>query len=221
MPQGPRAAHPSGMGYLVCDPVLRTSYPRGRDGPCLCLRHLPCPDTGHSSIPDIVDHPGGSRGLAENEYGGAVGAPCPSTPQAGGRHTKDGYGLRTAGLPCPPLPGAPADGIQITVAFDRVAHDALKGQRDGDHPAGGTVHGLDEGGNGRASARHRRPYQCGPCQLHAGIKSGDKDKPHPPPTPFHNLQSRGSWCSSCSSCQPHRLHQKIRWRCQQSNGERT
>ena len=52
-----------------------------------------------------------------------------------------------------------------------------------DHPAYGTLHGLSEGGDGRASASNRRPHQRGPRRLHADIEAGDKYKPHPPTTP--------------------------------------
>ena len=53
----------------------------------------------------------------------------------------------------------------------------------GDHPAGGTLHGLSEGGDGRASSRYFCPHHRGPLRLHAVIEVGNKDKPCPPTTP--------------------------------------
>ena len=54
-------------------------------------------------------------------------------------HPKDREGLRTPGVPEPPLPGSPADGLPILISGDCMAYDARKSGRHGDDPAGGTV----------------------------------------------------------------------------------
>ena len=86
--------------------------------------------------------PGESHGPTYGRDGGDIGAPRPTTPQAGRRHTKAVECLRNAGFPCPSLPGAPAYGLQIPATFDRVAQDACEVPINRDHPACGTVHGL-------------------------------------------------------------------------------
>ena len=176
MTRGPRAAHPSALGHSVRDPVLHAAYPGGREGLRLRVIHPPWPSTSHGSLPDGLAHPGRNCGPADDGDGGAVGASCPSTPQASFGHLKAKEGLRTLDVPCPPLPGAPADGLPIPVSFDRVEHDSHEGQQDADDPAGGTVHGLTEGDNGRASAKHLRHHYRGPLQLHSDTEAGDKEK---------------------------------------------
>ena len=83
----------------------------------------------------------------------------PRAPQAGRGHPEVGEGLSTLGVPIPPLAGASTDGLPISVAFNRVAHGARKVQHNLYHPVDDTMHVMDEGGDGQASAGHCHTHQ--------------------------------------------------------------
>ena len=136
------------MGYSVCDPFISEADAEGRKGPRLCTGRLTGPVTRHSHHPAGVAHLNQGRGAAGGGYGSGVGMPRPRALQDGRRNSKSGEGISTPGAPIPSINGAPADGIPIPVAFQRVAHDERKGRHNGYHPAGETIHGMVEGVNG-------------------------------------------------------------------------
>ena len=162
---------------------------------------MPWSDPGHGSILDGVAHPREFTVPRTTDMEELLACLAPVHPRLSA-DTQRTEGLHTEGFPFPPLPGAPADGLQIPVASDHMEHDAREGQRNGDHPSGVTVNGLDEGGDSRASARHHCPYHCKPCQLYAGKEEGDKYKTHPPTHPSTTSKTGGTGASAVPAASP-------------------
>ena len=116
--------------------TLSFAQPTPEDGKVLYFaqKNLHQPDPSNGGGTSRVARPRRSGVTAGDGYGGADSAPRPGTFPDTRRHPTAREGIHTTVLPCPPLPGAPADGLPIPIASNLIAHDARKGQHGGDDP---------------------------------------------------------------------------------------
>ena len=127
--------------------------------------------------------PGRGQHPLSRRYGGPGGTPLPRAPSPTPGNPKTQQSIHTPGVPGPPFPVPPADGLPFFGACNCLAHDICKIRRHGDDPAGCTVPRLVEGCDGGSPAGHCRPRQRGPHIRHSGTATGYQDKPHHPTTP--------------------------------------
>ena len=126
VPRGPRATHLFAMGRSVCDPVLRPTNTRRREGPRLHKRHPPRPSLCNSGGESIMTHPGRGQCPPISRYGGPDGTPRPRASAPTPLDPKTRQVLRNLGVPGPLLPGPPSDGPPFPGAGNYMAHDARK-----------------------------------------------------------------------------------------------